>query len=84
MITEFLISMLSGLVSGLFLLVPQWSIDTSSIETVESVGASIGGMNGWIPESFILGCLALILAVRLWFLVWNGVQWLYHSIPFNG
>lgn len=84
MITEFLISMLAGIVDGVLSIVPAWSIDTTAVTNVGSVGATLGGMNGWFPETFVLVCLGVLLLVRLWFLAWNAIQWLYHLIPFNG
>lgn len=84
MIVTFLCSVILGLVQGLFSLLPTWGVDTSSLTGAQSIAVSAGSLDGWIPETFIFGCLAVVVAARLWFLVINGFQWLYHLVPFNG
>lgn len=84
MITDFIVSMLLGVVRGVFSIIPAWSVDTSTIDSAKQAGLGAGSLDGWFPETFLFACLTVVLAVRLWFLVWNGVQWVYHLIPFNG
>lgn len=84
MITDFILSTLLGLVQGLFSLVPSWGFDSSSVNAASSVSLSAASLDGWVPETFIFACLLLVIAIRLWFLVVNALQWVYHLIPFNG
>ena len=83
MITGFLLAMIAGIVQGLLAIIPSWSVDTSQIDTARTAGLNFGSLDGWFPLSFLLACLAVVMAVRGFFLVWNALVWLYHMIPFN-
>lgn len=84
MIINWLFEVGASIIHGILYLVPSWSIADSILDQARSVGNVVGSMDNWFPINFIVGCLLLLLAVRLWFLVWNGIQWLYHLVPFNG
>jgi hypothetical protein len=83
-ITEFVIRMVGGIVTGLFSIIPAWSVDDSSMHTMDGVGLGVASLNGWVPEQLAVTLLLLILGVRLFFLAWTGVLFLYRLIPFNG
>lgn len=83
MITTFIVQMLGGIVSGIFSLLPSWNVGNDVLEPVKSMSVSAASLDGWLPQNFIFGCLLMMIAVRLWFLVIDGIQWVYHLIPFN-
>lgn len=84
MITTFFIQMVLGIIDGIFSVVPSWSVSTSTIDGAKSAGLTAGSLDGWFPETFLFGCLAVVLAARLWFFFFNAIQWIWHSLPFNG
>jgi len=84
MITTFIIQMLAGIVQGVLSLIPTWGLDAGPSTTLNSSAVAAGSLDGWVPESFIFICLALLIGARAWFFVAGVIQWLYHLIPFNG
>lgn len=84
MITGFLIQMTGALFTALLSLLPSWSVDTSTVTTMDHTGVSFASLNNWVPEQMAFICLLIALGVRLFFLAWTGVLFLYRLIPFNG
>jgi hypothetical protein len=84
LITDFIVKAVAGLLTGLLAILPDWTVDTSALDTARHLVVTVASLDGWVPETFIFSCLGLMLGVRLFFLVLNGIQWLYHLIPFNG
>lgn len=84
MLLTFLIQMCLGIVTGIFSLLPSWTVDSSTVTSMAGWGAVGGSANGYVPENELLLCFALVIGVRLFFLTWAGVLFLYRLIPFNG
>lgn len=84
MITDLILTSVLGVITGLFSILPTWGVDTSVMDNALHLTTSAGSVDGWLPETMVFGCLAMSVGVRLFFWVWNGLQWLYHLVPFNG
>lgn len=85
MITNFLISTALGIVTGLASLLPSWSVDTSAVTGASSnVGYILTGFNSYLPETMVVTCLGILLAVKLALFTWRVILAVYRLIPFNG
>lgn len=84
MITAAIIELVAGLVQGVLGLVPEWNIDMSAISGfTTSIGSLIGRANGYVPATLLFACIGLLLAMKLAFLIWRGILFVYTLIPFN-
>lgn len=84
MITTLIIRLLSGIVTGIFGLLPTWNINTQPLtDFTTSIGHFLGGLNGYVPEALTLVCLGILLAIKLALLIWRLILFLYELVPFN-
>ena len=84
MITAFIIKLAAGLITALFSIIPAWGIDTSSVQAVDGTVTGVASLNGWVPEQMAFICLGIAVGVRLFFLAWSGILFVYRLVPFNG
>jgi hypothetical protein len=81
-ITTFLIQLVLGIVTALFSLLPAWTPDTSTVTSTSSgFGSFLGAFDGYLPERLIVGCLALLIAIKLAMFGWDALMFAYHLIP---
>jgi hypothetical protein len=82
MITGFLISLVLGVVTGLFSLLPAWSADTGVVSgQANGAGTFLGAFDDYLPERTIVACLALLLVIKLAMFVWRLLVFVYGLIP---
>lgn len=84
MIVEALWGMVTGLVAGLFSLIPSWNVDTSAVSTALGAIGSMGSLgDGYFPVTLMCICLGIVLGTKIVLDVWNLVVFLYELIPFK-
>lgn len=84
MITDFLVSFVLGLLTGLLSLIPDWSPDLSGLHVAFSeVAAAVQMLNGYFPVDVLGVCVGLLFTVKLAIAAWHGLIFVYDKFPFK-
>jgi len=80
MVTGAIVTVLFTGVRAVMGLVPSWAPVTNPFTSVSfSFGGMLGSMNGYFPISVLLGCLVLLLSLKVFLLGWRVVLFIYHQ-----
>jgi hypothetical protein len=83
MVTDAVVSVLMGFLTGVLSLLPSWELPASFAAFGPELGAKIDAFNGVLPVVTLGQCLAAMVGFRLFVLAWGLVVWLYDKIPFK-
>jgi hypothetical protein len=80
MVTGAIITVLFTGLRAVMGLVPSWGVVANPFESVSfSLGGMFGSMNAYFPVSVLLGCLVLLLSLKVFLLGWRVVVFIYHQ-----
>ena len=79
MVTEFIIGMTCGIISGFLDLMPSFTIDMSSLAAAGEAIGRAGALEAYFPVTTLFICFALVLGLKLWMLGYRLVLFVYHQ-----
>jgi hypothetical protein len=84
-VTDFLLKLGLGLVSGILSFFPNLSLDPSGKfpQYGSSIGQFIGELNGYVPEYLGLFCFGLLYTLRISKTALRAVIFVYKLLPFK-
>lgn len=83
MVTDAVVSILVGFLTGVLSLLPAYSLPAAVAGFGPELGSKIDAWNGVLPVVTIGQVLAATVGLRLFILAWAVVVWLYDKIPFK-
>ena len=81
MIVDALIGLLLTVISGVFSLVPAYSLPGSMSDFGASVGSWVSTANGFFPVVALGACLAILLVAQVFVLAYRVLVFVYDVIP---
>lgn len=80
MITQGVLSVVLGLVSGLVSLLPQFSVTLdSAAAAAQTTGSTVGMLNGYFPVATVGGCLVAVFGFKVFMAAYRVVFFVYHQ-----
>jgi hypothetical protein len=88
MITDALITIVVGILNGIFSLVPNFAgSDPLAVSGITGIGTKLGSavglVNNYFPVSVLAVCLGITFAIKTFGSVWAVMTWLYDRLPFK-
>lgn len=83
MIFDTIVAILVAVFEGILALLPTMALPAAIMQNASAVGQTAAGLNGVLPVTTLGLCLAVVVAVRLFILLWAVVVWIYERFPFK-
>ncbi len=80
MITQLLVGIILGTISGMLSLAPSWQVDLSPLaNAVHDFGHKAATFNGYFPLITLGLCLAIVFGLKAGMFGWRLILFIYHQ-----